>query len=227
MILFENSAGGFLLFQLAFFIAAYLIAKWQKKPGLAAWGLDKRKGLFKQLLLGMLIGTLLYGVTFTLSLLFDAEKLQAVPSFTEILAPLSLFIFGSLFSSFSEDVLTRGYIYNHLEGKLRKGLIIIISASIYVLNHIYRLDDGFVTLSYLFCLGVLYIIPLVLTKRLWFTGGMHWAGNVTFYYTHEVMKTEETANSISPNLILITLTLLMIPLTYAVLKAFYLDHSKP
>jgi uncharacterized protein len=81
------------------------------------------------------------------------------------------------------------------------------------------LDDGFVTWLYLFLLGVLFVIPLILTRRLWFTGGLHWAGNVTFYFTHEIIKTEEAAQGVSSNSILIVVILLFIPLNYYVLKA--------
>jgi uncharacterized protein len=219
MILFKNSPAGFLFFQALFFLAAYGIAKWQRKPGLAAWGLNTRTAFLKHLLLGILMGIFLYGLTFFISLLPGIEKIVLVPRFADMLAPLGLFIFGSFFSSFSEDVLTRGYVYNHIKGKVSSWWLVLISAAIYLLNHIYRLDDGFVTWLYLFLLGVLFVIPLILTRRLWFTGGLHWAGNVTFYFTHEIIKTEEEAQGVSPNHILIVMILLFIPLNYFVLKA--------
>jgi uncharacterized protein len=219
MILFKNSPPGFLFFQALFFIAAYGIAKWQRKPGLAAWGLDTKTPFLKHLLPGILIGIFLYGLTFFISLLPGIEKIIRVPDFADMPAPLGIFIFGNLFSSFSEDVLTRGYVHNHIKGKVSSWWIVLVSASIYLLNHIYRLDDGFVTWLYLFLLGILFVIPLILTRRLWFTGGLHWAGNVTFYFTHEIVKTEEAAQGVSSNSILIVVILLFIPLNFFVLKA--------
>jgi len=218
-ILFRNSPLSFLAFQFLFFIAAYFIAKWQGKQGLAAWGLAIKKPFLKHLLPGMLMGAALYGTTYGLSLLLAIEHVAHVPGWYATIAPLSLFVFGNFFSSFSEDILTRGYVHNHLQGRVRNWVIILASAAVYLLNHIYRLDDGFITLAYLFLLGVLFVIPLILTKRLWFTGGMHWIGNVTFYYTHEIVKTEQTAQQISPNHILIFVILLFIPLNYLALKA--------
>mgnify|MGYP003575960719 CR=1 FL=1 len=218
MILFKNSAIGFLAFQTLFFVAAYFIAKWQRKPGLAAWGLDGSKPFLKHLLSGLLMGGLLYGTTFCISLFLGVEKVTTVPGFAEILAPLGLFIFGSFFSSFSEDVLTRGYVYHHLKGKVTATWVVFISATIYLFNHIYRLDDGFVTWLYLFLLGVLFVIPLLLTQRLWFTGGLHWAGNGTFYFTHEIIKTEESNGPVSANTVFIIVILLFIPLNYYLLK---------
>jgi membrane protease YdiL (CAAX protease family) len=131
---------------------------------------------------------------------------------------MSLFVFGNFFSSFSEDILTRGYVYHHLNKRISTTAIICISAAIYLLNHIYRLKDGPQAWTYLFMLGVLYVIPLLLTKRLWFTGGMHWAGNCIFYFTHEIIKADSVPNKISPNYILLFCTIVIIPIVYLLIK---------
>jgi uncharacterized protein len=218
MIVFKNSAVGFLAFQLLFFVAAWLIGRWQSGNGLAAWGLDFGKRLGKHLLLGMVMGIVLYGATFGISVGLGLEKVTEVPALAAVVTPLSLFVFGNFFSSFSEDVLTRGYVYHHLYGRVGSWLLVLISASVYLLNHIYRLGDGIETHLYLFALGVLFVIPLLLTRRLWFTGGLHWAGNVTFYFTHEILKAEETGKGFSPNYVLIGVILLLIPLNYFLLR---------
>lgn len=222
MILFKNSAAGFLGFQFLFFVAAWSIGKWQFKAGLAAWGLDVKRYFLKHLLVGMVMGVLLYGVTFMVSVWLGLEKVTEVPTFATMVSPLGLFIFGNFFSSVSEDVLTRGYVYKHLHGRISNGWIVIISATVYLLNHIYRLGDGIETHLYLFLLGVLFIIPLVLTKRLWFTSGVHWAGNVTFYFTHEMLKVEEINKNLSPNYVFIGVILLFIPVNYYISKRFHL-----
>jgi uncharacterized protein len=137
MIVFKNSAAGFLAFQLLFFISAWLIGKWQSQTGLAAWGLDFRKRLLQHLLTGMIMGVLLYGVTFLISISFGIERVVGVPTLVTMADPLGLFILGNFFSSFSEDVLTRGYVYKHLHGRVSSWWIIFISAAVYLLNHIY------------------------------------------------------------------------------------------
>jgi uncharacterized protein len=222
MILFKNSAAGFLGFQFLFFVAAWLIGNWQSKRGLASWGLDVKRYFLKHLLIGMVMGVLLYGITFMLNLILGNEKVTGVPTAAAIVTPLALFIFGNFFSSVSEDVLTRGYVYHHLHGRISNGWIVIISAAVYLLNHIYRLGDSIETHLYLFLLGILFIIPLVLTKRLWFTSGVHWAGNVTFYFTHEMLKVEEINKGLSPNYVFIGVILLFIPVNYYILRRFKL-----
>lgn len=214
MIVFKNSPAGFLGFQLLFFVAAWGIARWQGFKGFAAWGLDGRKNWLLHLLVGMLMGLALYGLAFLIALKTDAEKITAIPDFSSISSSLALFVFGNFFSSLSEDILTRGYVFRHLKGKVSLLVIVFASAFIYTLNHIYKLDKGFELLFYLFSLGLVYIVPVVVSGRLWFTGGMHWAGNCLFFYTHEIIKTDNGNGSVSFNYLLAFLSLLFIPLVY-------------
>jgi uncharacterized protein len=218
MIMFKNSPAGFLGLQALFFITAWLIAKWQFKTGLSSWGLDTKKRLFMHLGLGMMMGLVLYGLTFFISLLTGAETINTVPGISALAAAFGLFVFGNFFSSFSEDILTRGYVYKHLHGKIGNGFLGLLSAIIYVLNHIYRLNEGVETLLYLFALGVVFVVPLLLTKRLWFTSGMHWAGNCFFYLTHELIKTGSPGKALSPNYILVLCILIVLPVNYYLLK---------
>ena len=218
MIVFRNNAAGFLGFQLLFFFAAWLTARWQLKPGLAAWGLDFGRHVLKHLLFGLVIGVLLYGLTLLISVLIGSEKIVSIPAMTDATGTLALFVFGSFFSSVSEDILTRGYVWNHLRGRFSAPLIGVISSVIYVLNHIYRLDDGPEPYIYLFLRGVVFVVPLLITKRLWITAGMHWAGNVVFYLTHEIWKTKDVEGAFSSNYLLATVSLLFAAILYYVLK---------
>lgn len=218
MIMFKNNPAGFLGFQGLFFTVAYFVAKWQFKQGFTAWGLDAGKGWLKNIAAGTVMGLVLYILTFLISLWNGSEKVLSVPSVSDSWSPFLVFSFGCIFSSLSEDVLTRAYVFKHLRDKTGKLTIVLVSASIYLLNHIYRLTDGFIAWIYLFALGVLFIIPLVLTKRLWFTGAMHWAGNSFFYLTHEIFQTASNKEHLSPNYILTICILIIIPVNYWVLK---------
>lgn len=222
MVVFKNSPLGFLGFQALFFIAAWLTARLQTGKGLSAWGMDVKKGWLKHLATGMLMGLALYGSCLIISLVLGLEKIKSIPSFSSIAMPLSLFIFGNFFSSLSEDVLTRGYVYHHFK-KINANALIFISAAIYLLNHIYRLKDGPQAWLYLFMLGVLFIIPLIKTGRLWFTGGMHWAGNCFFYTTHELIKTESVPGKPSTNYILVICMLILIPVNNWLLNKWNLN----
>lgn len=216
MIVFRNSASGFLLMQGLFFIAAFIVAKWQFGKGLVVWGFVKNKNMVKQIIAGLFTGCTIYTLTFCLSLILGSEHIAQIPDTRSILRLTGLFVFGNFFSSVSEDILTRGYIFRHTLKKIKEHLVILLSATIYVLNHIYRLGDGWETYTYLFSLGILFIIPLVKTSQIWTTCSIHWAGNCTFYFTHEVIKTSPGSSIVSPNMILVAVLIFFI-----VLFAFY------
>lgn len=217
-ILFQNNAAGFLGVQALFFVVAGLLGVWYRGNGLGAWGLPFTRKAWAPLLTGVAVGVVLYAVPFFVALAFGIEKVGKVPDGAAMLKASLPFAFGVLFSSFSEDVLTRGVPYAHFHNRIKVTWLVLLSAAVYVLNHIYRLIDGPDTLLYLFLLGVVYILPVVFTRSLWLTGGMHWAGNVFFFVTHSVIQTEEAHPAFSYNYLFATWLVLAIPLVWLFCK---------
>jgi len=58
----------------------------------------------------------------------------------------------------------------------QRWVFILVSAALYVLNHIYRLHKGPVEWGMLFCFGLAYGSVLWRTRTLWAAVGLHWAG---------------------------------------------------
>jgi membrane protease YdiL (CAAX protease family) len=218
MILFRNSPAGFFVFQFLFFVSACASGYWNDKSGLSFWGLKLTGKLFKYFLTGLTLGVILYAVPFFLSLIFGIENIKNVPHYNDLIKTSLPFISGVIFSSFSEDILTRGIVFRLFSGRLRKIGIILISSSVFLLNHIYRLDDGFDTLLYIFLLGSLLIIPLLYTKNLWITGFMHWAGNSFFFVTHNAIQTESCTKVITPNILFSFWIMIFIPVVWLIFK---------
>jgi membrane protease YdiL (CAAX protease family) len=214
MILFKNNIPGYFVFHLLFFSAAYLLGNWYNKNGLAAWGLPFIKGTLKLVGLGTIAGIFLYGIPYAFTMISGNEKVVNVPEFKTIILTASPFVFGVIFSSVSEDLFTRGIVINHLRGKVNPIPLVLLSALIYVLNHIYRLGDGLETLLYLFLLGVVFAIPVVFTKKLWFIGAMHWAGNSFFYIFYNVIQTDYNKHFISSNYLFSVFLVLCIPIIW-------------
>ncbi len=215
-ILFKNNAIGFLGCQFLFFIVAFFLGRWYNGAGLAAWGLrlSGRKYFFQ----GVAGGISLYGITFLIALQIGIEKITHVPDFTTMLKGTLPFAFGVLFSSFSEDVFTRGLIYTHLKDKISQHLLMLFSATVYLLNHIYRLNDGPDTLLYLFLLGIVLCIPIIFTKNLWLTGFIHWSGNTFFFITHQMIQTESNEAMVSSNFLFTMFLLAFIPVEWIIIK---------
>lgn len=220
MIVFKNHVAGFFIFQFFFFLSAWVLGNRNQKNGFDFWMLSFSKLKTKHFLIGLILGLILYGVPYIISLSLGIESISKIPTLTDILKASIPFSIGVLFSSFSEDILTRGTVFSLLNGKAKTGWIIFISSTLYLLNHIYRLNDGLETLSYLFLLGVLFVIPLIITKKLWITGFMHWSGNTFFFVSHNVIQTDSKLNDITPNQIFIIWILILIPVVWFYFRRF-------
>ena len=220
MMMFKNNIPLFFTFQILFFITAIILGKWYSGSGLAAWGLPFSKRIWISIILGILLGVLLYSVPYYLALIFGIEKIVNFPT-TPILIKNSLpFALGVLFTSFSEDILTRGLIFAHFNEKLKPLFLAIVSASIYLLNHIYRLNGGWDVLLYIFLLGIIFIIPVLNSKSLWITGAMHWAGNLFFYISHNVIEVQEKDGILGYNYLFSICILFLIPLVWVITRKF-------
>jgi membrane protease YdiL (CAAX protease family) len=218
MIVFKNNPVAFFLFQGFFFILAWILGNWYSQNGLTAWGLPFTSKVIKFIAMGFVMGIILYGLPFTVSLLFGVEKIIKIPDLKTIIATSLPFTIGVLFSSFSEDILTRGIFYAQFHTRLKSYWLAIGSAIIFLLNHIYRLSDGPESWLYLFMLGLVLVIPLINTKNLWFTGAMHWSGNVFFYISHNAIQTDSLEVVISPNYVFAICMSITIPIIFFVTK---------
>ena len=96
----------------------------------------------------------------------------------------------------------------------------------YVLNHIYRLQDGLLVWTYLFIIGIFLMLALVRTGNIWLTLGLHWSGNIVYQTTHQVIETKSTVTGNQGMLLYISFLLLLIPLTLLLSKTKYKkDHG--
>jgi len=216
LILFKNNAIGFLIVQCIFFAAAYFLGRWYSGNGLSAWGLPLRGKKF--FLVGIGYGILIYAIPYLVSIFIGVDRITEIPDWIRAAKASVPFAFGVLFSSFSEDVLTRGLIYTHLRDELKPVWLVILSALVYVLNHIYRLGDGIESLLYLFLLGIIFFIPLLRTKNLWLTGFMHWSGNTFFFISHNVIQTESNNDLITSNYLFSICLAFLIPVIWVINK---------
>lgn len=226
MIVFKNSPISFFLFQGLFFILAWLFGKWYSGNGLSAWGLPFTKKILPFIAWGVILGIFLYGIPFIISLFLGIEQIVKLPDTLSIMNASLPFALGVLLSSFSEDILTRGILYTELDSKVKPQWLAVISAFVYLLNHIYRLSDGPQSWSYIFMLGIVLIIPVLVTKNLWLTGAMHWAGNVFFFVTHNAIQTEASQFTISPNYLFAISLFILSPFIFLVTKKIVYFHKQ-
>lgn len=82
-VIFQYHPLAFLCIQIAFFTAAYVIARWQGYRGFSAWGLDISNGWLPSLLTGMAFGILLYAAVWLVNLVTGKEFIEQPPSVYE------------------------------------------------------------------------------------------------------------------------------------------------
>jgi membrane protease YdiL (CAAX protease family) len=160
-----------------FFIAAQIVAKLLGEKGISSFGLQKHRGASRSLVSGYLLGILFYGGSFIVSILTGKIYFDGSFSVQQIIFPLLGMVLLTFLSSSSEDILTRGFVFKYLPKKLSLASMVVISSVIYVLNHIWRIDDGYTQWIMLLLMGLTYAIPFAVTGSLWFTIGCHWGWN--------------------------------------------------
>ncbi|MBU4539048.1 MAG: CPBP family glutamic-type intramembrane protease [Weeksellaceae bacterium] len=178
------------VFKIGFLIVALLLAFLQGWKGLAAYGLGIKDRWLPNLLKGLLIGVMGFSLSLWISSILGFENIFFQQSFSFVLKQLPMLLLMTAIPSVAEDILTRGYLYAHLGNKMGKISWIFLSAAIFVLNHIWRLNDGFAVITYLFLLGLLLAYTVWLTKSLWMAFGIHWGSNIMFESSTTFLKIE-------------------------------------
>ena len=217
MMLFCNSSAGFLFYSVLFFPLAFFIARWQGDKGLDRWGLSFKKGFPAFFLTGLLAGLAISSLMTLTCLALQIEVISFLPPLNQFLSQAALLIFGCSLSSLTEDLLTRSYLFRHTRGKWQPAVIVLFSALVYALNHIHRLHQP-VYFLYVVVLGVQLAIPLLLTKNIWYTFGVHWAGNIVYHLTNSVMHTTDGSHPLPGIVVALFFSLLAIPVHYYVCR---------
>ncbi|WP_460677663.1 lysostaphin resistance A-like protein [Hymenobacter coalescens] len=198
---------------------AYAVARGQGYTGLSAWGLGGGRRGAALLGLGLLLGLLAHALAFAGRLGLGIETVQRWPPPAALGQGLLLFGLGTFLPSLAEDILTRGYLLRHLPARLPAAAFVLLSAAVYVLNHVYALGSGPTQLTYLFVLGVGFAVPLVITRNLWYTVGAHWGGNILYRLSHDVLRVTDGPHDFSGLWQLTLCMALMIPVHFMVARA--------
>jgi len=131
-------------------------------------------GLFVQLGIGVLWGSLLVIVGFLLLLVTDQIDILA----TELNAYLLFgFLAMFIFQSFSEEVIFRSYLIPTIERRLGTWSALIISSILFAMLHLGNVGISWVGVSNLVLGGVLMGLLFIRYRNIWAPTGMHFAWN--------------------------------------------------
>jgi membrane protease YdiL (CAAX protease family) len=210
----QNNIPWFFAGQGLFFAAAWLWARWMGFSGWVAWYTNFKKTDRAFLLKGLVAGFLLYGIYFLTAVGMDLEKISATPKTSVFIQQFLLLGSGTFLTSLSEDLYIRAYLYRFLNNRVSAAAFILISSLVYVLNHIYRLQDGPWVWLYLFLIGVFLSMALVRTGSIWMTLGLHWSGNMVYQVTNNIIHTEKGSGRFPELALYIIFLVLLIPVTW-------------
>ncbi len=178
------------VFKIGFLFLAYILARLQGWKGLGGYGLGLVPAWWRNLLKGLLIGLTAFAFSFLLSLQWGYEKINSFPSLQAIVQQLPMILLMTSIPSVAEDILTRGYLFGHLSKSMNRSTWILLSSGVFVLNHIWRLNDGAAVIAYLFLLGLVLAYAVWNTQSLWLAFGIHWGANIAFESTNSLWQTE-------------------------------------
>lgn len=212
------------VFKIGFLLVSYGVARVQGYSGLGAFGLNLHKGWWGNLLKGLLVGAVFFALSAWLSVWFGFDVFVSMENLSVILKQLPLILLMTVFPSVAEDILTRGYLYAHLKDRMNEKMFILVSALVYVLNHIWRLGDHPSVLVYLFILGLALAYALWFTRSLWLTFGIHWGSNIAFETNASLIKTNTVATDHQSTWVLAACFLVMLLFIWRTKN--FLNYSK-
>lgn len=179
------------VFKIGFLAVSYFVARYQGLKNLAGFGLNLHRSWVVHLATGLLTGFCFFALSVAISDAAGFEKVISIENLSVIIKQLPLILLMTVFPSVAEDILTRGYLFAHLKRKISGNMFIMLSAAVYVLNHIWRLGQHPSVLIYLFILGIALAFALWKTGSLWLAFGIHWGSNIAFESTSSFIKTTE------------------------------------
>lgn len=171
----------FELSMLLFVVIAFFIGRQKNKNGFETFGLISFRQHKGNLFKGLIIGLSISAVANFLPVWLTWSEISIQFSLQRVITQTALFSIGTLFPSLAEDILTRGFLKAYFPERWNVKWLVPISAGIYTLNHIFRLNKPDVLL-YLFILGLLLMWSYAATGSLWLTLGIHWGSNIAYQF---------------------------------------------
>ncbi len=134
-----------------------------------------RKDFFiKDILVGLVLGFLIMFLGFVCLLLsHQIEFINFHFDLLDFILSVGLFVFVAI----SEEIFVRGYILNNLMASFNKYIALTISALIFSLMHAANPNFNLISMFGLFIGGLLFGLPYIYTKSLWFPIALHFSWN--------------------------------------------------
>jgi uncharacterized protein len=132
-----------------------------------------RKGILKNTILGILIGTTLQGLTILVIYFWGNFRIISVNPFFSIITPFAVAFSVAIF----EETLLRGIIFRIVEEKLGSNISLIISAIIFGAVHLLNPDSSVISSICIGIVGFMFGAAYIYSRSLWLPIAIHFSWN--------------------------------------------------
>lgn len=165
-----------------------------------AWYLDARPGWLRLLILGLVLAIAAKCAAVVVGMwngVYTVARSDG-PSGAPLAGMLAWLAVSTFIASTAEDIVTRGLVMRAFPKLRAHWSFIVISAALFVLNHIYRLYKGPVEWLTIFCFGLAYAAALYRTRSLWAAVGLHWGWNLANGLLDTFMQVDIARPTVAP-----------------------------
>ena len=166
---YRNLIKGIIASSFVIFTYIYFYRKYEKRE----IGEFSGKGLLKNTILGVLIGTTLQGLTILVIYFFGDFQLISVNPFSSIITPFAVAFSVAIF----EETLLRGIIFRIVEEKLGSYISLLISAIIFGAAHLLNPDSSVISSICIGIVGFMFGASYIYSRSLWLPIAIHFSWN--------------------------------------------------
>jgi membrane protease YdiL (CAAX protease family) len=174
------SAVGFVVAAILFYYVTLKVLPFAIIHGVGEVGLHRHQGWLPLLIGGLAIGCMFNCLAYVILSRSEIVRIELPPTGDILL--ISLFAFSTAgFTAFAEELIFRGYLVKVFRPHVSWAWVIVITCTLFTLYH---LPQWGLPLPYwirFFVMGVVFTIPLIVTRSLWMSVGIHLGGNFVYY----------------------------------------------
>ena len=188
---FKNLIGGIFVAILAIISYSYLF-KFYEKRKITEFS---KKGIVKNLTIGIILGTILQSLTIFVIYLKGGYSIISINPILFIVPPMTV----AFSSAIVEEILLRGIVFRITEEKLGSYLALIISAILFGAMHLANPNSSLIAgIGLAIQAGLLLAAAYIYSRKLWFPIALHFAWNFT---QSAIFGANVSGNTISKTLI--------------------------
>lgn len=166
---YRNLIKGIIASSIVIFTYIFFYRKYEKRE----IGEFSTKGLLRNIILGVLIGTTLQGLTILVIYFWGDFQIISINPFSSIITPFAIAFSVAIF----EETLLRGIIFRIVEEKLGSYISLAISAIIFGAAHLINPDSTLISSVCIGIVGFMLGASYIYSRSLWLPIAIHFSWN--------------------------------------------------